>query len=264
VAAVLDWPNEPAGSTLLTDWGLADDVPLIDEALIGTTGWRFNFGAPEGSVTRVQDAGAPFSPPDVWQYSYPTGHPSGAPGFPYISLGNVTSVYCGFWLKVQTPWDFHSAGGEKLLVVLQQSGGNAILVHHFDQVPGHDNTVRRVCWYDPPASSLNLHLDNISPDGIFLYGVEPTPFSYTSTMGSWHRYEFHIQRSTTESSQDGIIRWWVDNQLFANYTNTNSLVSAGFYAEIQMMLYWGGVGDTKTQDDLVWYDHVRISIPPEE
>lgn len=40
-------------------------------------------------------------------------------------------------------------------------------------------------------------------------------------LGSWVKLESYIKASTTATSRDGIVRWWVNGTLVGNYTNVN-------------------------------------------
>src|SRR5690242_14751176 len=58
------WPDEPAGYSVLTDYGFEDTVPVGRGLPVGSSGW-FVADNDLGFVTRIMDSGAPFSPPNV-------------------------------------------------------------------------------------------------------------------------------------------------------------------------------------------------------
>ena len=69
--------------------------------------------------------------------------------------------------------------------------------------------------------------------------------------------ELYFQENT---SNRGVIRWWMDGTLIGDYTNI-SFGTSGCFGEFQLSPTWGGVNDTKNETDYYWYDHVHLSIP---
>jgi len=53
------------------------------------------------------------------------------------------------------------------------------------------------------------------------------------------------------------VRWWVDGVLRGEYLNLSCMGSGLQWAEIAPT--FGGLGDTKQQNDYIRYDHVYIS-----
>ena len=84
------WPNEPAGTTVMTDWGFDQAPPTAGDVPIpGSPGWSIVFGVPPGPtrgwVRSASDPTAPFSPPHVYDFVYPEGMIEGsAPGTVYL------------------------------------------------------------------------------------------------------------------------------------------------------------------------------------
>jgi len=78
---------------------------------------------------------------------------------------------------------------------------------------------------------------------------------------AWNRIEAYVHASTTSTSRDGIVRWWVNGQLAGNYTNLNyggPVVNEWTWNET-----WDGNrnGQGATRDWHHWIDHVRVSTP---
>ena len=78
-------------------------------------------------------------------------------------------------------------------------------------------------------------------------------------LGQWHRIEIYYKHSTTTTSGDGIVRWWMDGRQQGEYDQVN-FVSSGWNM-FQFSPTWGGTGDTKTETDHFWFDHVHLSHP---
>src|SRR2546422_5560506 len=123
------WPNEPAGLTVLTDWGFDQDVPTgfpLDVTIPGSLGWRVVFGLPlasvPGWVLRISDPSAPFSPSNVYDFVYPQGMVEGrAPATVYYNL-SASEVYAGFWWKPSSPFDL-GPNGNKIAFLFNGGGG---------------------------------------------------------------------------------------------------------------------------------------------
>ena len=99
------------------------------------------------------------------------------------------------------------------------------------------------------------------------YGDSPGPWQLFGnasgcgvTLGQWHQIEVFYTKCSSETSRDGVLRWWVNGNLCGNYTNVN--FPSGAFTEFQFAPTWGGVGGTKTENDDYWFDHVHLSTPP--
>ena len=231
------WPNEPANSTLVTDWGF--------NALVGG-GWSNN----GGSATIVSDPTAPFSRRAVAQFPYPIGFAGGeGPDNIYYDLPAATALYYGYWWKPSNPWQGHSSGYNKIQFLLGDGGD------------------MYVAMYGSPGGPYQLRFNLQFPgvDLTYLGGsvgevvLDGNIANTSITLGNWHRIEVLILLSTSSSSQDGTLNWWINGVLQGNYTNIN--YDAAYLKQFQFAPTWGGVGDTKTEADDFWFDHVHISIP---
>ena len=237
------WPNEPAGSTLITD------NPFD---CITCNGWNVSFNT---GVSIVTDATAPLSPSNVLQHRYATGFVGGsAPGVVYYGLpSNLREVYIGHWWKPSNPWHGHSSGINKTVFIWggQPSGTGALV--YFD-MRGSTGAYH----YEATMSTTtinNCHIGNGDCPGTRNFSANAS--STVVTLGVWHRIEIYLKPSTTTSSKDGIMRWWVDGVLTGNYTTVN--YQSDPWNEFQISPTWGGIGDTKIETDFFWWDHIRIS-----
>ena len=165
------WPNEPAGFTVYTDWGMDSVPPTVPDALIpGSALWHARTGPAgdaDGWAELVADASAPRSPSSVYSFVYPTGMVDGsAPANVWVPLPDFDEVYVGFWWKVSDPWQYHNVG---------------------DKV-GY-------LWSD--ASNMFL-IQSGSPPRLFAYvqfsgseWLDPNVQATTITRGVWHRVELY-------------------------------------------------------------------------
>src|SRR5207247_1882824 len=111
-----NWPHEPTGSAVLTDYGFGDPFVVTDnDQPLGISGWTAIFIG----TTRLRiDPTAPLSPPTVAEFQYPVGFEAGsAPGTFYYLMPNQRRLYVGFWWKVSDPWHGQNSGVNKIAFI---------------------------------------------------------------------------------------------------------------------------------------------------
>lgn len=224
------WPNEPSGSTLISDHSFTTR---------NADGW-----IDYSDIPIVQDTGGPLSPPDVASFNYPIGFPGGgSPGQINLEGLNLSDIYVGFWWQVSKPWQGHTSLINKILYIFTSPGGHLIPImyganggpYHLRLAPQWTDTWT---WLTPNVNDVLV------------------------TLGVWHRIEIYAKRSTTTTSADGIIRWWMDGTLLGEYTKVNfdGTAAQNWYG-VSVNPTWGGNGDVKTENDYFRFDHIRVSRP---
>ena len=234
------WPNEPAGLTLLTDWGFDSPLPAVsgDLRIPNSGGWwvvdEMPSSSTRGFASIASDPAAPFSPSNVYDFIYPEGMVEGrAPATVYYNLRS-TEAYAGFWWKPSSPFDLGpngnkvaflfngggngpTAGGQQVLILLPDGR-----LHVLPEYPGDFR------WRRPNVSATAV------------------------TLGTWHRIEWYANVAT------GTLKWWLDGVLQGSHTDvTNSHPFDMF----QFSPTWGGnTGARKRETDHYWFDHVRLSV----
>jgi len=224
------WPNEPAGFTLISDYGLDDPFPIGQDIPVGSSGWRINNG---GLVTRVVDATVPVSPSFVGQWSYPVGFAGGNdPGTLYKPVpSGINELYIGFYWKVSNPWQDHPVANK---IAFQFAGGG-----------GAGGQMFIAMW------SGTHHLVAATEFSTDFRNLDPNVNATAVTIGQWHLIEIYMNKATHT------MRWWLDNVLQGQYTDVN--YPAQNFDEFKFAPTWGGTGSTKTEQDYFWYDQVRLS-----
>jgi hypothetical protein len=233
------WPNEPPGMTLLTDWGMNQDLATSGDAAISESrGWRVVANAEPGSADgwaeRISDPGAPFSPSGVYDFVYPTGMVEGtAPGTVYAAFDSADEVYVGFWWKPSNPLDpgpngmklaflFNGGGdlGGQQFLMLRPDG----IIHALTEYPGD------VKWRSPNVNATTVRL------------------------GEWHLIEWYANRLT------GGLKWWLDGVMQGSHSDAPNAVPFDMF---YLSPTWGGnSGAVKQSTDHYWYDHMHISTRP--
>ena len=231
------WPNEPAGMTVLTDWGL-DQVPpnAGDASIRGSSGWHVvtagGFAGAPGRLQLAKDASARQSPPFVYEMIYPEGMVEGrAPATVYYPGLDAREVYVGFWWKPSKPFDL-GPNGTKIAFLFNGGGDHggqqfmALLpdrrLHVTTEYP-HDTAVRR-------ANADNTRVE----------------------LGEWHQIEWYSNLDT------GTLKWWMDGVLVGKHDDVTNKVA---FDNFQFSPTFGGnTGARKQQTDRYSFDHVHLSV----
>src|SRR3989449_2353417 len=190
------WPNEPAGLTVLCDWGFDQAPPTAGDVPIPRSpSWRVVYGLPagpaQGWVQRISDPSAPFSPSNVYDFVYPQGMVEGsAPATVYYNL-SASEVYAGFWWKPSSPFDL-GPNGNKIAFLFNAGGGAG----------GQP--------FPHPRPHGRRHRPPERPRG--QPGRPPDPPAPAVTLGVWHRVEGY-------ASKAGTLKWWLDGVLPGSYSD---------------------------------------------
>lgn len=259
------WPNEPIGMTLLADYPFTDTIPVgTDEDQVLSNGWKVvqsNGGTLVSTESNL--TAAPVSSPYVARFRYPAGFAGGnGPGNIFYNIpGGYGEIYQGYVWTPSNPWENHAGSNVNKLNFLWSDGTNLIYFNMKGPAP-YQLEVELVF----PTIS-NGHLVPSSgddPGARILEGVG----AHTITLGQPHLVEYYTKKSTTPTSQDGIMRWWISAWngtgwnapiLVGDYTNINTPNNSWIQASFPCT--WGGTGDTKAgpADEFHRFDHTRIT-----
>ncbi len=244
------WPNEPASFTPFSDYDFGDVVPARNNGdPLGSTGWEV-WRNTAALGTRTSDPTAPLSGPNVFQFQYPVGFPSGSdPAMLECNFASqLTELYWGFWWKPSDPFQSDASGVNKIAFLWTPTVGTyGTDLLYFDLSPGP--------W-------RIRAMDNLATGAGPAAGQrrEPNVNTTVVTLGRWHRIEIHVKYSTG-SAANGILRWWLDGVLNGHYTDLKMVADGGF-DQIQFApTYGGNTADRKRHNDYYWIDHVRLSRP---
>jgi hypothetical protein len=222
------WAHEPSGWSAISDNGFD---------LLNAIGWGIVWNdAGNGSI--VSDNTAPFSGSNVLQMRFPVGFAGGSgPANEWLPLGNLHRLYTGFYWKASNPWQGHSSNVNKILFVFPSSGGDIY-----------------IAMYGPPGGPYDLRVLPQFP-GLTSEWLKPNMANVPVTVGTWHKIEWVMDYGT--GGADGTIQWWMDGQMIGDYRNVQ--FPSGGLSEFKINPTWGGVGDTKNENDYFRYDHIHLS-----
>jgi hypothetical protein len=255
------WPHEPAGFAALTTQAWQT---------LGSFGWGHANRAAESRV--IVDGTAPFRPPTVLEQLYPVGFVAGdEPAVDWYPLSPAArGVFAAVWWRASAPWEGHPVLN-KLTFITQadpsDTGPTANTILAFGPSPFDSATTAmsgpwtvRVALEYPTSNGHLAHSTGDDPGSRNLFG-NSVPLIRQGD--GWHLIELLLIKSTTTTSQDGVVRWWVDNHLAGDYTTVNS--DQRPFKEFQIAPTWGGMGGTKTENDYLEFGPVHLSVtaPPD-
>ncbi len=232
------WPNEPAGSQVLLDCNFSN--ALCNGALYDVYG-----GARTTSL-----ADSPTGHAGAFENKLAGTLQQGGSQTGYFLPGSPREAYVGLWWKMNDTFQGNYNNSNKFFFLNtgnQTGAGLALFSFHG---PQNANSFA-AAWTTDTAelNEANLHLSN--QDGQSHYGL-----GCSVARNTWYRWEVYVKTSTTISSRDGIVRWWLNGQLCGNYTNANF---PGGVVNWELNHTWTPPMDGKTQDWIHWVDHVHIS-----
>ena len=234
----MPWPNEPVGHTLRNDWNC--DV-------LSGSGWADAYNG-ASLMSLVDNQNGPESSPSALQGRFPVGHPGGnGVGNFFHNSAAAVEMWYGHWVKHSNPFQQHP-DGDKICYYVAQNGNQ----HPFYSL-WRGNRIDLVL--QGPVAVDNRHIPGVAFAGTCILVGSVSNWA----KGVWKRLEVFLRESSSFTAQNGVARWWVDGVLVGQYTNLNTDQVGGFTGAIMNPVYGGGTQVTKTQEDFIWYDHVRIT-----
>ena len=241
------WPHEPVGLTLYSDqrWN-------------SLNGWTLDENEARNTIITSR-ADSPFKDKMVLQYHQPIGMLGGGGGgtpgpgsanFVFPGRSRPTELFMGVWIKVGRPYTPPPSTGQKLWYVQDAVGpsGNAgFMWVEFWGTPGASL----------PAERPHVALINQMTADAALY--QPNVTQTELQVGKWHQYEMYFKQSATSSSNDGVVKVWIDGVLNISLTNVpGRFIGGRGFDSIHQDMQWGG-GGVMRQDQYIWATHNRIS-----
>ena len=224
------WENEPAGLTVMTDrsWNT-----------LSFPGWGMEDpGVAQMSI--IVDPTAPLSASNVYQFLYPQGMAAGAAGGLQWYYMTRNELFIGMYFKYSSNW--------------QQSGSNLTKLFYVYQRSGENRQATFMIMNGPTGGPYDLQISN-EPDGGAWWKQNVSNVAIVP--GRWHRLELYMKKASASGVADGVVRWWVDGVLAANYPNAK--LRGNPFSEFHFSPVWGGLGGTKAHNDYLWIDHTYLS-----
>ena len=242
--ASLSWPNEPSTFQSVVDCNFDTS----------TCGGQLHDNYSNGRI--ATESTAPLSPSNILEQVHPPGAIVSGGAMLWRSLFNTPEVYIGFWWKMNTGFYGHQNMTNKLIFLKTNEipsflaayglpGSNFVLKHNMQNSFGISN-----CQLANAPSRC-------SPGTTWVNMANATVLR-----NAWHRVEIYAMRSTSSTSQDGVLKVWLNGTLIGNFSNVN-WGNSGFSAFTLQHTWDGGTpNNDPTGTWIHWFDHVRISVPP--
>lgn len=230
------WTNEPVGSTTILDcpFNSVSGCGIVDVY---------------SSSIQATDGTAPISAPGVVKSAIYAGNSSGGMqigiGFPQT----YRELFMG--LMWRTNPEFYGRIVHDKMFFLRGPQTNA----YFGMRACPGCTSRQLGWGFNAANADNSH--TCADSGLWCY---PNVGSPAITIGQWTKIEVYLKSSTTMTSRDGIVRWWINGVLAGNYTNVNH-APYGLNDWTWSETWDGYVNPVPTVRWEHYIDHLHISVP---
>lgn len=192
------WTNEPAGASVLLD------CPFNSLNGCGILDVYF-------SSQITSDSSAPVSPNSVVQSTLHAGNASGGMQIGIAFPQTYREMYVGLMWRTNPQFEGRLVGNK--LFFVRGPGMNGVFLFGADRLTNGSNSM---IFGTNTGGVDNSHA--CSSGGLLCY---PNAGPGTLTVGVWTKLEAYIKSSTTATSRDGIVRWWVNGVLAGNYINMN-------------------------------------------
>lgn len=243
--AQVNWPNEPAGATVLSDHNFTT---------CEANGWIGSCG------TITSDATAPLSPPGVFEWILPVGQSSGGGEVSYTFPALVDQFYYGYWWKPTDPFYGNSENCTDKVSGFWTLDGNIITGLKCVTGRGGDRIIYAVLQ----IPHYNCQVPNDACFGVGSINFIPNRSSGLVSLGVWHRVETLLQRSTTGNTTtgvgcNGVFRLWLDGVL--TMESTEVCMPEKFLAVFFTPTWDGSWTPDHPTPFGHTYDHVHVSVP---
>lgn len=233
------WPNEPDGSTQLLDCNFSSTPAAC--------------GIQDVYSSAIQDTDgtATVSPSGVIRSTIYAGNTSGGMQLNYVTPSVYNEWYVGIVFRTNAGFEGRTTANKTFFV--RGPGTNG-----FFGLGGPPGSTSWPVYFGHNTASL----DN-SHTCAFDLGLVCNPNAGSSNVarGSWAKVEAYFKKSTTSTSRDGIVRWWVNGVLVGNYTTMNYSPS-GINEWVWSETWDGTVTNPIPSVDWSYFiDHLHISIP---
>lgn len=237
------WTNEPVGSTQVLDCNFSSTP--------GACGIQDIYS----SAIRDSDGTAPISPSGVIRSTIRAGNSSGGMQLNYATPNpNNREMFMGIiW---RTNPEFQGRPNSNKLFFLRGPQANGVWI--FGNSALVNGSAPLIFGHNTGGGLLdNSHACSADLGLLCFPNVGPGLL----TRGVWTKIEAYVKSSTTNTSRDGIVRWWINGVLVGNYTNLNYGGTAGINEWVWSETWDGFVNPVPTQDWSHYLDHLYISIP---
>lgn len=177
------------------------------------------------STVIVSDPTAPVSPSSVARHRMEALAPFGG-GQTHATVASAREFYACFWWRTNPEWQGRIAQDKLFFIrnidapVDQRSNG----YFGFKGGPtkSHEGLIPYMFWAHNSGNVDNSHICG-GPPGLGSGGnCDPNVGSgRINALGQWNKLEAYVKTSTTLTSRDGVVKWWVNGSPAGNYSQVN-------------------------------------------
>lgn len=233
------WSNAPIGGVVLLDQNCSNLNGLFDVY---------------GSTILDSDATAPLSAPTVLKARLEALALYGGNQLEYNSPTSYREMYFGLYWRTNPQYQGRIVGNK--MFFLSSDTVNGCWLFHNTRLSNGAGTY----MFSPNSAGVNnAHILGTSDPGAPFF---PNVGNGTLRVGVWYKLEGYIKASTSLSSRDGILKWWINDVLVGSYLNINYCGPAGQTLNKWVQTQtWDGSGDMGSSNTVAWehyIDHLRI------
>lgn len=241
------WPNEPAGASTVLDCPFSGPP--------SSCGIQDVYGSSQvGS-----DGSGLVSPPSALISTLNAGQFTGGMQLEWVTPGGSLrrEMFVGMSLRTNATFQGRTVGNK--MFFMKGPDSNGVFLFNNESL---SNGTGRVIFAHNTGIVGGIQLDNshvcADPYGATCY---PNVGPGTMTVGTPTKIQAYIKCSTTNTSRDGIVRWWVNGAPAGNYTNLN-YCAAGLNIWAWTETWDGSRCCTFATQIWQWLvDHLHISLP---
>jgi len=232
------FPNEPTGATVLLDTDFSNLTGLSDD---------YHSSIPDTDTT------APVSPPNVIRSTIHAGQNYGGMQLRYSSGTAYNDMFVGLIWRTNPEFQGRQVANKLFFVRGPAYNGFFGLMGG----PGGGNDVGKPFYlmFGPNSGGID---NTVAFGGDGFTAFPNVGNGQTVPSGNWFKLEVYIKGSTSPTSRDGIVRWWVNGALAGNYTNVN-YASSGLNEWIWSETWDGTVNPVPSVDWSHYLDQLHIS-----
>ena len=204
----------------------------------------------------MSDGSAPLSPSNVFKSAISAGASTGGSQLNYVTAQTYREMYVG--LKWRTNPEFFGRQVANKMFFMRGPASNGFF--GLMGGPGGGNAAGSPFFLFFGHNSGNVNNEHTCGGGAGGFTCFPNAGSgRTVPTGNWFTIEAYMKSSTTNTSRDGIVRWWVNGVLAGNYTNMN-LSSLGLNEWVWSETWDGTVNPPPAQEWAHFIDHLTIAV----
>ena len=230
------WTNEPAGANVVLDcpFNSVQGCGILDAYASSQT---------------TSDSSAPISPGNVVKSTIYAGNSSGGMQLNYVTPQVYREMYVGLMWRTNPQFEGRPVGNK--LFFVRGPGSNGLI-----NMYGPVNGPWAAFFGHNTASLDNSHVCQADLGLI----CPPNVGSGSLKAGQWTKLEIYIKASTTNTSRDGIVRWWVNGVPAGNYITMN-YAGSGLNEWAWSETWDGLVNPPPTVEWNHFIDHLHVSVP---